>query len=253
MGQVTFEQATETMSATTNNSRNNVSFFSLKNDGDEAIVRFMHDNTASFDIVAIHPNISVDGKMRKVNCIRDAREPLDKCPLCNSGAKIENKFFIHLIQYVRDESGNIIPTAKVWERSLVYANQLATLINEYGPLSDCIFKIRRCGVAGSKDTTYQIMYASPQVYKPELYPKKEDLFEGFKVIGSIVMDKTFDELSSFVATGSFPSKTNEGVVSYSSQNSVPNFVPPTEAPAFGGNITAPWEASTPINRPVRTY
>lgn len=285
MGQISFEEASKSIDSTTNGNIK-VGFFALKNDGDEAVVRFMHDSTDTFDIVAVHP-IQLDGKFRKVNCIRDARDPINKCPLCENGTKLENKFFIHLIQYDRDQSGNIVPSAKVWERSLKYARDLATLINEYGPLSDCIFKVKRCGASGSMDTTYQIMYASPQVYRPELYPKRPELFEGFKVIGTVVMDKTFAEISEYVNTGKFPTKqqnnANDVAPSYTpapatqaapQQNYTGGYTTPTTTPyppqqtypnpqstpvqqsqtqPLNNNL-APWETSTPVmQRPIRTY
>ena len=154
MGQISYEQATEVMSSF-NKDTPQVGFLTLKNDGDEAIVRFMHDSTESFDILTVHP-MRVDGKFGKYSCIRDARDPLDKCPLCKNGTKLENRIYIHLIHYVKDENGNIVAVPKVWERSLAYAKELAGLINEYGPLSDCIFKIKRNGAVKSMDTTYQV-------------------------------------------------------------------------------------------------
>ena len=190
-----------------NNSGFSVGFFNLKNDGDEAVVRIMHDNTASFDLVTTHP-IQIGNKYRRVNCIRDPREPMDNCPLCKSGAKVQQRFYIHLIQYVKDEQGNIIPQAKIWERSASYAVTIKNLIDEYGPLSDCIFKIRRNGEAGSMNTTYSILYGNPQVYRPEFYPKDDSAFENYSVVGGVVMDKNFDELSEFIATGEFPQKND---------------------------------------------
>lgn len=185
-----------------------VGFFSLKNDGDEAVVRIMHDDISSFDLVTTHP-IQIGNKYRRVNCIRDPRDPMDNCPLCKSGAKVQQRFYIHLIQYVKDEKGNIIPQAKIWERSASYAVTIKNLIDEYGPLSDCIFKIRRNGEAGSMNTTYSILFGNPQVYRPEFYPKDNSLFEGYSVVGSAVMDKNFDEIAEFIATGEFPQRNND--------------------------------------------
>jgi len=274
MAQISFEQASEVMNSF-NGDGNSVGFFTLRDDGDEAVVRFMHDNTSTFDIVACH-SINIDGKYRKVNCIRDPREPLDRCPFCNNGIKIENRFFIHLIQYDKDQNGNIVASAKIWERSLAYAKQLANLIQEYGPLSDCIFKVRRDGAKGSMDTKYQIMFASPQVYRPDLYPKRPELFENYKTIGGIVMDRTFEEMSEFLSTGKFPERKQQQSTPTQpiSQNyntppqqytPVPNF--PDPLPNYSNTQSfstpqqyqnplsgqAPWEAATPINRPIRTY
>lgn len=271
MSRVSYEQASHVGNYSSNNYK--VGFFSLKNDGDEAVVRFPYDSTEQFDIFAVHP-VQIDGKYSRVNCIRDAREPLDKCPLCNAGVKLENRFYIKIIQYDRDETtGNIVPTAKVWDRPISYATTLASYINEYGPLSECVFKIKRRGVAKSLDTKYDIMLASPQVYRPELYPNKVELFEDFNILGAIVKDKNFDELNEFLSTGKFPNRQqsdeSEGTPSVSpqpmptqpvngnwggyAQNSAPVYPNPQFTPVKQSQTSAPWEPSTPINRPVRTY
>lgn len=180
-----------------------VGFFSLKNDGDEAIVRIMHDDTDSFDIVSTHA-ISVGGKYRRVNCCRSPREAVENCPLCASGNPSQQRFYIHLIQYTRDENGQIVPEAKIWERSLSYATTIKNLIVEYGPLSNLIFKIKRNGAAGSMDTKYTIMYANPQMYPENLYPPVPNAFDGYNAIGNVVMDKTPQEIVTFLTEGEFP-------------------------------------------------
>lgn len=215
MAQISFEQA-EQISNEFNQQRNNnqnnnnqngpqVGFFKLANDGDEAIVRFLHDTTSSFDLITVHEE-NVNGKKRKINCIRDAHEPIDRCPLCRKGGNTSTRFFIHLLEYKYDEKGNIYCEPKIWERSLEYATKLRDLINEYGPLSQCLFKVKRSGIAGSVDTKYSIMYAAPQVYPPESFPNRAELFGDYKVVGTVVMDKTAEELNEFITTGSFPQR-----------------------------------------------
>lgn len=216
MAKISFDQISTSENNTTNLK---VGFFALKDDGDEAIVRFMHDSTETFDLVTTHPE-SVDGRYRNINCIRDPREPMENCPLCKNGHKVQQRFYIHLIQYVKDESGNIIPQAKVWERSVAYAVTLKNLIDEYGPLSDSIFKIRRNGRAGSTDTTYAIMYGNPNIYRNEMYPKDTTLFEGYSVVGNAVLDKSFEELTYFVNTGIFNDKA-QSPLNKVENNSVP--------------------------------
>lgn len=204
MAQISFDAIPEEVNNGGSNFTNNVEFFNLRNDGDEAVVRIMHDNTASFNIFTVHDNISVGGKRRKVNCIRDPKAPTTDCPLCASGNGITNRIFINMLQYFADAQGQIIAKPVVWERSLVYATKLKTLIDEYGPLSECIFKIKRSGAAGSMETTYEIMYCNPKVYRDELYPITADAFKDYSALGTIILNKNFQDLSTFVATGSFP-------------------------------------------------
>ena len=165
-----------------------IGFFFLKNDGDEAVVRIMHDSTADFDMCAVH-NVDVgNGRKRNVNCIRTPKEPIENCPLCAANVPVYTKIFIHLIEYVRDEQGQIQAVPKVFERPASYATTLKQLLDEYGPLSDNIFKIKRSGAPNSRDTRYNIMYASPAVYRPDLYVKKPELFEGYHAVGNAVID-----------------------------------------------------------------
>lgn len=185
-------------------------FFSLRTDGDEAVVRIMHDNTASFEIMTFHEIQTGNGKFRKVNCIRDPREPLENCPLCNSGSKIRQAIFIHMIQYVKNDQGKIVPQAVVWERSISYAEKLKGYIDNYGPLSDIICKIVRHGVAGDRQTTYDIIpNLNKQIYTDAQYPKIENAFDNYKALGTVVLDKDYQDLDSFIRTGQFPVKDTQ--------------------------------------------
>ena len=116
-------------------SSSQVGFFTLKDDGDEAIVRFMHDDTASFEILGTH-QIKVNGKFRRINCIRNPQDPISSCPFCEGGEKLEYRFFIHLLQYTNNPDGTVSVEPKVWERSISYANKMREYIMNYGPMSD---------------------------------------------------------------------------------------------------------------------
>ena len=268
MSQIRFDQIT---TADSNTSNFNVGFFTLKNDGDEAIVRIMHDDISSFDLVTTHP-IQLGNRYRRVNCIRDPHESLDNCPMCKAGSKIQQRMYIYLIEYTRDDQGKITPQGRIWERSASYAVTIKNLIDEYGPLSDCIFKIRRNGKAGSMDTTYSILYGNPAVYNNSNYPKDENIFKNYHAVGPVVLDKTFEELSEFLATGEFPQNTrNTTPQSESRENTFTSTQPtiPTR-----GNVTISTynnpsgpdsyidpnthivnneTTTTPIQRPIRYY
>ena len=235
--------------STSNNNGNDIDFFTLRNDGDEAIVRFMCDSTDDFEILTVH-DIQIGGKYRKVNCIRDFRDPVENCPLCASGAKINQRFFIKMIQYHKssDNAGNLIitPKATVWERSTAYAKTLKSYLDNYGPMSDIICKIIRHGKAGDMQTTYEIVpNLNKNIYRDDVYVKDVNIFGGFNAFGTIVMDRTYDEIMQFQMTGQFPvrEKKQEVQTEASVQNSAPQaapmnqgYVPPqynqTAAPQF---------------------
>lgn len=205
---------------------NNIGFFSLKNDGDEAIVRFMQDDISDFELLTVH-EIELNGKKRKINCIREPQDGFDKCPICARGESVRQRFFIHLIQYVFDpNTGAVIAQPKIWERSAQYAFTLKGFIDEYGPLSNCIFKIKRQGAAGSKDTSYMILPCDSSRYDPNVYVKDENAFRDYKVLGSFVLNKTFDEINTYYATGNFPKKDQQGNGNVNNQfNNIPNNIP----------------------------
>ena len=228
MAKWTFEDA---IAQQQNNFGDRVGFFSLKNNGDEAIVRFMYESTNDFEILSYH-TVQVGDRTRKINCVREAHEAVSACPLCSRGENTVTRFFIKLIQYVPDENGGIVAVPKVWERSISYAKTLSDLMNEYGPLKNNLFKIKRNGAAGSRDTKYSIMYASPQVYPVETYPYTGNELADFSVLGNLITNPTVDELNKFVVTGVFPgveqSQTSSGFAQQqASQFTQQTYTPPT--------------------------
>lgn len=234
MARVSFDDAN---ALATTNSSDGVEYLTLKNDGDEAIVRFMIDDISEFDIHTVH-EVKVDNKYRVVECLRDPREPLDNCPLCKANVKIGQKFYIRMIQYIIGQDGSVTPAARVWERGLPYAKTLKTYLENYGPLSNIICKIVRHGKAGDMQTTYEIVpNLSPMIYKEEIYVKAPNLFEGFSVLGRMVMDKTAVDMDTYIRTGSFPANSNsqsgnEGVTPRT-YNNAPTAMPPMNSqPAY---------------------
>ena len=281
MAQITFNNI-ETGNQQNNQNLPTMGFFFLKNDQDEALVRIMHDNVESFDILTVH-NVTVGGKQRKVNCIRDPHEPLDRCPLCAAGNPVQQRLYIHLLCYTRDENGNIVAHPQIWERTGSYAVTLKNLIDNYGPLSDYLFKIKRNGKPGDTGTTYDIMYANPKVYVPELYPKDTSAFVNYSALGYPVLNKKYEELEAYLATGDFPmkpkvtnpqtAKTNtSSQATYTAPVSPANNtyntedVPFTYTPTMTnaappvppmtstmGNQQAPWQSGPVVARPERKY
>lgn len=256
MAQVSFDVANE-IEASRPQQGGNFEFFSLRNDGDEAIVRFKYDNTSQFQIYTVHDvDIEANNRRvrRKVSCLRNPTDPIDRCPFCASGKNSRNIFLIEMIQYVTDVSTNtIISKPVVWERSMVYANRLKSLLDEYGPLSDCIFKIKRCGAAGSMDTTYEIYYGNPKMYPDEVFLKDFSIFNEIKFMGTVILDKNYDEISYYLRTGNFPAVQRsensqqvnnvENMTTYT-QPSTPQYVPKNQEVEYN---KVPQPVQNPVN------
>lgn len=187
-----------------------VGFFSLKNDGDEAIVRIMCDSMADLEIMTVHP-ITVGASSfpnRQVNCLRDPRDPLDMCPLCAAGEKVKQKVFIRMLQY---DPYTKEAKAVVWDRvASVFAPKIKSFLDNYGPLSHIMCKIIRHGTG--KQTQYDIIpNINPMEFNEQNYPIVPDAFADFTVLGRMVMDKNAEEIMEFMRTGSFPEKQQNPV------------------------------------------
>lgn len=273
MAQVTFDVANEMENARQQNSGNSFDFFTLRNDGDEAIVRFIYQNTSQFKIFTVHDVELVNNgrkSRRKVNCLREPRDQIEMCPLCHAGVNSRNTFLIEMIQYITDpQTGAVTVKPVVWERSMSYANRLKSLIDEYGPLDDCVFKIKRCGAAGSMDTTYEIFYGNPKMYPDNVFVKDFSAFESVNFMGSLIMSKNYDEMNTYLSTGAFPSTQTDAAKSaggayaaneatYAPNPSTPQYVPkeqyqPAVTPPVAQTAApqvAPREYA-PVSAPVR--
>lgn len=191
-----------------NNSSSNVGFFSLKNDGDRALVRFMYTDTSEFEIFREHVVTNKEGKFKSVNCLRnnDTTDPITKCPFCEGNITRRDRFYIKLLQYTTDTNGNVVVEAKVWDRPVSQAKKLASILSEYGPLTDCLMYIKRSGAKGAKDTTYDYVYAVNENMHQENFPIKPELFDGYNVLGIRVLSKSAEDMNHFMSTGEFPQK-----------------------------------------------
>lgn len=282
MAKVSFEAAVQNESINANrDNANNIGFFSLKNNGDFAIVRFMESNVSEFNLLTCH-DIQLNGKYRKLNCIRSTSDPIDMCPACKAQLRTSTRFFARMLQYVTNEQGEIEVKPVVWERSLNYASQIRDLIMNYGDLKNCIFKITRNGAAGDMKTTYSIMYCPEQMCPQNKYPIVENAFDNYNPLGTIVLDKKANEIETFLATGNFPApipketltqpQQNMSTQVYNTPQPVTGVTPqvyntPVEQvpvqnpqPVFSGSSTGetlPWENQSTtgqaVERPIRVY
>ena len=58
-------------------------FFSLRDDGEVATVRFMYRDAKDIVGYAAH-KVKIGDRDRFVNCLREYNEPVDKCPFCRA-------------------------------------------------------------------------------------------------------------------------------------------------------------------------
>ena len=190
-----------------NNQGDQLGFFNLKDDGETAYVRFMHQGMEDITRVVCH-TIEVDGKYRKVNCIRNYDEPLDVCPLCANSKTSSVRIFLELRVYEKDEKGKLTGkfTNQIWERGRDFNKKLQSLCNRLRgkDLCDMVYEIERVGKKGDQRTTYEI-YECPEITVEEA-PFGELPEQPYDPVGGVVLDKTKQELEYYLQNGKFPSK-----------------------------------------------
>ena len=171
------------------------SYFSLKDDGDVARVRFMYNNADDIDGYAVH-EVEIDGRKRYVNCLREYNSRLDDCPFCRERKFQAAKLFIPLYNVDEDK-------VQIWERGKTYFSIIAGLMTRYAsadkPLVSQQFEIERNGKKGDNSTRYSIF----PVGQPD-DTRLEDLPEVPNPIGTLVLDKSYDDLEYYLENGYFP-------------------------------------------------
>ena len=168
-------------------------YFSLKGDGDTAYVRFLYDTADDIEGYAVH-EVEIDGKKRYVNCLREYNQSVDDCPFCKAKKFQVAKLFVPL--YNEDEQ-----KVQVWERGKKFFAKMSGICARYNkaPIVAQTFEIQRNGKPGDTSTTYEI-YRSDE---PADDTKLED-FEMPEVLGSVVLDKTAEDMEFYLEEGYFP-------------------------------------------------
>lgn len=168
-------------------------FFSLKDDGDVARVRFMYNDLNDVTGYAVH-EVEVDGNKRYVNCLRNYNEPKSKCPCCANDYMQRAKLYVPLYNIDTKE-------VQLWERGKKFLGKLQSICTRYArqdsPLVNHVFEIERHGKKGDTQTTYEIYEVGSDG------TTLQDLPEVIDPLGNIILDKSYDELDSYVRTGSF--------------------------------------------------
>lgn len=170
------------------------SFFSLQNDKDFETVRFMYNTMDDVEAFSVH-EIQVGDQTYWVNCLREYDQPVDDCPLCASGNKIQVKLWVPL--YI-ENTGEV----KIWERGRTFIAQLTSASRRFNPLCATTFDIERNGKKGDQNTTYALINVPGE-------PKTlEELPELPNIVGTVVREFTFEQLEEYLQTGKIAELAN---------------------------------------------
>lgn len=181
MSRFSFDEA-ENYGAVKNN------YFSLKDDGDTAKIRFLLNDINDIQGVAVH-EVQVGDKKIDVECLRAYNEPIAKCPLCEAQYKQSAKLFIPIYDETSKES-------KIWTRGRTFFNKLSSLCSRYNPLVATPFEIERVGKKGDTNTTYETYPGQPDSARIEDFPE-------INPEGICFQTKSFEEMQNFLQTGMF--------------------------------------------------
>jgi hypothetical protein len=190
--------ATFNLSDADNYGGTGVSYFTLKDDGDSAIVRFMYNTLDDIEGYAIHKITYDNGnRYRYVSCLRDYEEPIDNCPLCANRNFQQAKFYFNLFDVKTEE-------VKLWERGKNVLTPLIPVLNEIkGPICGTPIKITRHGVAGDTYTKYSF-----EICGESDGCTVEDLPERVNPMDEIILNCTKEELETYVNTGNLKGVTD---------------------------------------------
>jgi hypothetical protein len=202
------------------------SFFQLKNDKDTARVRFMYNGIDDIYGYAVH-QVMVDGKQRYVACLREYTQPIDDCPFCAAKIPVRARLFLFLYDVDTDE-------VKVWERGRSFFSKMASLASRYNPLVSTVFEIERNGKPGDTNTTYETYHISTDDTRIEDLPEIPD------IVGTIILQKEFEDMVFYLDNGYFP---DEGVVARPQRGGAQR--------SASDNQSYPIGRRTPANAPTR--
>ena len=116
--------------------------------------------------------------------------PVDDCPLCAAKQRVLAKVFVP----VYDEETQEI---KIWDRGKTFFSKISSLCARYNPLVSTPFEIERNGKKGDTSTTYETYALETDDLTLEDFPEVPEL------LGTLILDKTYEELEFYLDNGYF--------------------------------------------------
>ena len=183
---------------------NGGSYFSLKDDKDVARVRFLYSSASDIEGFSVH-KVQVGDRERYVNCLVDeeAGKTAADCPFCRAGIKKQAKLFIPLFNEDTE-------TIQIWERGQKYYGKIAGLCARYSNLASRVFEIERNGKKGDTKTTYN-EYPMGDADGTTVQDILDDcgVEELVNPLGTIILDKTEEEMEYYLEHEEFPEDRDE--------------------------------------------
>lgn len=175
----------------------NGDWLTLADDGDIARVQFLMETIDDIPVFAVH-KVQVGERERYVNCLREYNDPLEVCPLCMAGFKVQVVRFILMYDHADFK-------VKMWERGPTFITRLQGLMNRYNqdPFPYYVFEIERHGKKGDQKTKYEVF----PMDRVEPYDVSE--VEVPEFLGGLIIDSDAEGMEMYLNRGNFPQAENE--------------------------------------------
>lgn len=229
-----------------------IGFFKMKNDKDEALVRFNISSLEDLQFATVH-QLGAAQKWMKVSCLNPVGSYHDTCPLCAAVAggakdigKATKKVYVQMIVSYKDAATGQFAAAipVIWERPAGFSREIANLLKDYGDLKTRVFKITRNGAANSMQTTYSISYI-PLYDKPESVAEDFSAFTNFNIAKHSYWEKSLGDINVFLNTGSFPEVVRAPQNPMPTDADAPAYTKPTYQPPIATESYAPATPTAP--------
>lgn len=226
-------------------------YLTLKDDGDQAAVRFLYDSFDEIEYDVVH-QVDVDGQDKYVDCLRLPGDPADVCPFClDKNLRAQGKLFLQVVELNQDREP--AENVTIWDRGKGYFSKLeSTFRRVQGPIVSTVFEIERNGARGDTQTKYELFACeSDEAVTLDTLPEKLDLREE-----GIILEKTAEEMDFYIENGYFEGETTEqprsraGNARSSARPAQRNSAPSRRAPA-GRNEAPAREQAQPATRSRR--
>lgn len=171
-------------------------YFKLENDKDKAEIRFLYKDVEDIEATTIH-TIVLNGKERKIDCLGDKTN----CPLCAAGKDKQAKLFLNVENLTAGE-------IQMWERPSSFLSTIISYAERIKSKELCgtIWEIqrdgakRKIGEKGGKPVNY--LFFNVESDETTMDDFGED--EMPQIMGSLILQKTAEEIEYFLDHGDFP-------------------------------------------------
>lgn len=252
MGQYSYESYAKANGNSNNNGNYQkkefpkIGHFWLNQENPTAIVRFDVASGSDLVIADVH-RVKVGTSWRQVACLRnDDSEAWANCPLCKNNIKSRStNVFVRMLVY-KIEDGKVVAYPFCWSRYKSFADELMSYLTNYGDLREHLFKVTY-SIGQNGKGQYSVMYQPEMgIYTEQAgYVKDFSAFKGFLVNKHSYMERTFEELEHFVATGEMASRKPADKPKDGAGNAVAPATQPVQQTAQQPVATQPVQAPAP--------